>query len=67
MTIKALQILGFLIILGVFAWLFFWPIIECIYAQSLTPLLSDSYKLGLWIVGGLVIVIGFIKGWRMLI
>lgn len=35
-------------------WLFFWPLVECWYEQSLDPLLGNETKLISFILGGIV-------------
>lgn len=48
-------------------WLFFWPLLECWYAQSWDILLSDNHKFMSFIFGGIVFWIGSILGIRVLI
>lgn len=50
-----------------FGWLFFWPLVECTYAQSFDPLFSDNIKFGTWFLGGFIFWIGFYRGIRFII
>jgi hypothetical protein len=48
---KRMVILPIIIFSG---WLFFWPLVECWYAQSLSVLIDDSFKLASFIIGGII-------------
>jgi len=50
-----------------FGWLFFWPLVECTYAQSWDPLFSDNFKTMTWIFGGFIFWVSFYKGFKYLI
>jgi len=65
MKLLALVVIAFLFMLS--CWLFFWPLVECIYAISWEPLISNSMKFILFCFGGMVFVIGFIVGIRFVI
>lgn len=49
-------ILGFILLLITiyFGWLFWWPIIECTYAQSWEPIIADEFKRNLFILAGFI-------------
>ena len=36
---------------GLAVWLFFWPIVECIYAMSIDPLFDPVHKFWLFCLG----------------
>jgi len=65
-----IKIFGLIILAVAFilsAWFFFWPLVECTYALSWEPLVSNSLKLMLFLFGGTVFVISFVLGVRILI
>jgi hypothetical protein len=35
-------------------WLFFWPLVECWYAQSLSILIGNPFKLWSFVIGGII-------------
>jgi len=66
----SLKILGYVLLAAAFmlsCWYFFWPLVECSYAMSWEPLLENTWKLILFLFGGMVFVIGFIFGVRFII
>ena len=60
-----LAIIGFVLILS--SYFFIVPIIDCAYAGSLDPLLSNPIKLFLFVVGGLFFWIAAILGGKMVV
>ena len=64
MNVKILigALLFFMIVLG--SWFFVWPLVECAYAWSWEPLTSNSHKLNLFFIGGLVFWVAFYKGFK---
>jgi len=58
-------IVAFFFILS--CWLFFWPLVECIYAGSWEPILSDMTKGILFCFGGMIFFIGAVTGVKLII
>ena len=55
----------FAIMLG--GWWFFWPLIECSYAITWEPLISNSHKFTLFIIGGLIFWGAVISGIKLVV
>lgn len=68
---KILIALGVICIVVYGGWLFFWPLVECTYAGSLSPLLANKNKFILFLFGGFLffssVIAGLYHGRKVLI
>ena len=59
---KAIIMIIIAFVFGLAIWLFFWPLVECIYAYSWDPLFESTTKVSLFVIGGVTFVgsVGFL-------
>ena len=56
-----------MLLVGFLIWLFMWPLVECWYALSFDPLLTNSWKLFSFFIGCIVLLVGIIHGKKLLV
>jgi len=60
------MIIGFALFLAIVfsSWLFFWPIYLAVDLQSIQPMVDKFIQM---IIGFVILLISFVKGWRLII